>query len=255
MPNRSILTSTDREFLRKVPNYYEGTNARQSRYQRRRDIRERIVQALLDFEEIDTLLEDDQRRKIFENPESSGAEDIHEFRSAMEHLFQWVYLGYREAGYDFESLLTNSATRAEEKYQQTHGGNIVDVRVKFEVEATTRHSGLEELGEALEQGEPILARSIYKLPTVDVVPVDPDEVDVVRVIPESGNRRPEREKEILETILRAHLGIEAEVEIEGVADVPDSLEDREGEEGEPTAVVSRDEYDDIRVEVSDQPDE
>jgi len=238
MSNRpsGILTSTDREFLRAAPDYYEGENARQSRYQRRRDIRRRIVTSLLDFQEINTYLDDEQRRKIFAEPDKSGAEDDREFRAALGSLLQWVYLGCREEGVSFEGLLSSAVSRAEEDYQRMHGGEIVDVSVDFDVEVSAKYKGVEELARALEEGEPVFARNLYKVPMVREIPVDPEKVDVVRIQPESAQIRPEREKAIVDTILQEYLGIDAEIEVVGIVDTDDLPGYGEDDE-EPTGAV------------------
>ncbi|MFB6189866.1 MAG: hypothetical protein ABEI57_08275 [Halapricum sp.] len=250
MSDRSsgVLTPTDREFLQSEGDYYEGKNARQSRYERRRGIRKRIVNSLLDFQDIATHLDEEQRRKIFAQPEKSGAESTTEFRGSIESLLGWIYLGCREEEIDFEHLLVHAVTRAEENYRRLHGGEIVDVEVDFDVEVTNRYSSVEELGRALEAGERLLARSIYKLPMIDEVPVDPEKVDVVRIVPES-NRRPEREREMFRTILQAHLGIDAEVEIVGLADT--SKIDSETKEGS-TAAVSPEDYENRSTDETDR---
>jgi len=216
-----ILTETDREFLREVPDYYEGETARQSRYQRRRHIRDRIMRALLDFPEIDLYLEDEQRRKLFADPEASGAEDDTEFRAALTSLLQFVYLGWREEGASFESVLKPAVRRAEEDYQRMHGGEIVDVDVEFNVEVTQRYQGVEAFAHRLEEGERILAENIYRIPTLPdfKLEVDTEEIDTVRVVPSRGQRYPENEREIVATILRERLGVDADVEMVGYVDV------------------------------------
>lgn len=250
MSNRpsGILTPTDREFLQQTPDYYEGETARQSRYQRRRDIRRRIVTSLLDFQDINTYLDDEQRRKIFAEPGENGADDDLEFRAALGSLLQWIYLGCREEGQSFEGLLSSAVTRAEEDYQRMHGGEIVDVSVDFDVEVSAKYEGVEELGRALEEGEPVFARNIYKIPMVREVPVDPEKVDTVRIQPESAQRRQEREKAIVENILREYLDIEADVEVVGVAELPEV----EGvDDEEPSGAVDPDDY---RGGKADDPD-
>jgi hypothetical protein len=217
--SRGILTPTDREFLQSEEPYYDGKNARQSRYDRRRGIRHRIVTSILDFREIATRLDDEQRRQIFTSPEENGAESPEEFNFALQRMLRWIYLGCREAELDFDTFLRNAVTRAEEDYNRFQSNEIVDVNVDFNVEITDRYSGVDELARKLENGDLIPARVIYQIPTVLDVPVDPEEVDTVRVgltdIPNPG----ESQIKIMETILREHLGIDADVEIDGMADM------------------------------------
>jgi hypothetical protein len=228
--------------MRAVPDYYEGKNARQSRYDRRRRIRQRVVSTILDFQDIRDHLGVEQRQKIFTEPEKNEAEDAIDFEAALEALLGWVYLGCREGGQDFERLLDVAVTRAEEDYQQKYRRGLVDVEVNFDVQVSSPYSDVALLGQQLQEGEPVQARDIYKLPMVDEVPVDPEQVDVVRVVPESGQLRTEREKEMVETILQAHLGIHAEIEMVGVAELPRDAKEKLNSREEPTAAISPEDY-------------
>ncbi len=60
----AMLTSEDRRWLT-GEKAYEGEHAKQQRYQRRRDIRERVYNSLLDFPILFEHLEADERRKLF----------------------------------------------------------------------------------------------------------------------------------------------------------------------------------------------
>ncbi|MFC6835735.1 hypothetical protein [Halomarina ordinaria] len=67
----AMLTTEDRRWLtgEKV---YEGEHAKQQRYQRRRDIRERIRNALLDFTTLFEHLDADERAKLFGDRTTGG---------------------------------------------------------------------------------------------------------------------------------------------------------------------------------------
>jgi hypothetical protein len=213
-----ILTSTDREFLSSDETYYTGKNDRQQRYERKKGIRGRIISSILDFSEIRPLLEDDQRERIFTEPEKNGAESQEEFQLAIESLLQWLYLGCREAEIDFDQILRNAVVRGEEDYNRIHGNGIAEVEVNFDVEVTNRYSGVEELARALENGETIPARYIYKIPMVPDVPVDPEKVETVYVgIMDIGDSR-DSQVVMMETILKEHLDLDVDVEIQGRAE-------------------------------------
>lgn len=214
-----ILTSTDREFLSSDEPYYTGKNDRQQRYERRKGIRGRIVSSILDFSEIRLLLEDDQRERIFTEPEKNGAESQGEFRQAIESLLQWLYLGCREAELDFDQILRRAVVRGEEDYNRIHGNGIAEINVEFDVEVTNRYSGVEELARAIENGETIPARYIYKIPMIPDVPVDPEKVETVYVgiLDIEGNR--DSQIIMMETILNEHLDLDVNVEIPGRAEI------------------------------------
>lgn len=213
-----ILTSTDREFLSSDGTYYTGKNDRQQRYERKKGIRGRIISSILDFSEIRPLLEDDQRERIFTEPEKNGAESPEEFQLAIQSLLQWLYLGCRESEIDFDQILRRAVIRGEEDYNRIHDNGIAEVDVDFNVEVKSQYSGVEELARAIENGETIPARVIYKIPMIPDVPVDPEKVETVYVgitdLPDSR----ESQIIIMETILNEHLGLDVDVEIPGRAE-------------------------------------
>lgn len=63
----AMLTTEDRRWLTGEKRY-EGEHAKQQRYQRRRDIRERVYNSLLDFSILFEHLEADEREKLFGTP-------------------------------------------------------------------------------------------------------------------------------------------------------------------------------------------
>lgn len=63
----AMLTTEDRRWLRGEKRY-EGEHAKQQRYQRRRDIRERVYNSLLDFSVLFEHLEEAEREKLFGTP-------------------------------------------------------------------------------------------------------------------------------------------------------------------------------------------
>ncbi len=63
----AMLTTEDRRWLT-GEKHYEGEHAKQQRYQRRRDIRERVYNSLLDFAILFEHLEEDEREKLFGTP-------------------------------------------------------------------------------------------------------------------------------------------------------------------------------------------
>lgn len=63
----AMLTTEDRRWLTGEKTY-EGEHAKQQRYQRRRDIRERVYNSLLDFSILFEHLEEDERQKLFGAP-------------------------------------------------------------------------------------------------------------------------------------------------------------------------------------------
>lgn len=68
-----MLTTEDRRWLTGEKEY-EGEHAKQQRYQRRRDIRERIYNSILDFTILFHYLEDTEREKLFGQLSADGTQ-------------------------------------------------------------------------------------------------------------------------------------------------------------------------------------
>lgn len=68
-----MLTTEDRRWLTGEKSY-EGEHAKQQRYQRRRDIRKRVRNTILDFTILFEHLEDAEREKLFERLGEDGTE-------------------------------------------------------------------------------------------------------------------------------------------------------------------------------------
>ena len=63
----AMLTTEDRRWLT-GEKHYEGEHAKQQRYQRRRDIRKRVYNSILDFSILFEHLEENEREKLFGTP-------------------------------------------------------------------------------------------------------------------------------------------------------------------------------------------
>jgi hypothetical protein len=69
----AMLTTEDRRWLT-GEKQYEGEHAKQQRYQRRRDIRERIYNSILDFTILFQHFEDTEREKLFGQLSADGTQ-------------------------------------------------------------------------------------------------------------------------------------------------------------------------------------
>jgi hypothetical protein len=247
MANRTggILTKQDVEFLLS-DDYYEGKNSRQLRYQRRSDIRGRIVSSILDFETISNHLSQEEREKIFSEPENNGAESGTEFYTALKALIGWIYLGCRtdESEFNFENIIESAIIGAEEEYHRSYLNQPVDIAVDLDIDVVKKFTKISKLADMLEEGEPIEAETMYKLPTIDQVPINPENVDKVRVKSASPPNRQNQEKEIIESILTHHLGIEAEIEMVSTQAHVTGGQVEEVRDDEPTAVVPPEKFED-----------
>ena len=240
---RGILTKTDIGFL-KSEDYYDGENARQMRYQRRSDIRSRIVSSISDFNIIRGYLSSEERDKIFAEPENNGAESQMEFEEALDALIGFIYLGCRSESndLDFERIFEPAIIRAEEEYHRKYRDRPVDISVDIDIDVVGQYTKISELARMLEEGEPVHIENIYKLPRFEKVPINPDKVDIVKVKTPSHPKRQQHEKRMVESILLEHLGIDAEVEMKGTqAHITDEDSDFDLVP-DPTAVVPPEDF-------------
>lgn len=238
-PN-GILTKTDREYLHSNGDYYDEETARQTRYQRRRDIHRRITQSLLDFQDIHTSLDSELRWQIFNEPEKGGAESTEELDNTVRSLFYWLYRGYQESELEFDRSLEEAVRQAAEDESREKTGAIVDVEVDLDVDVTRRYKDLEDLSQRLMNGDPVLTSEIYQIPKIDKFPIDVEEVDVVRIETSSSHLHIDSETAVVETILREHLGIEADIEVIGPTYLSDVV--NQYTDGQTTAAVPTEEY-------------
>jgi hypothetical protein len=84
----AMLTTEDRRWLTGEKSY-EGQHAKQQRYQRRRDIRSRVRNTILDFTILFEHLEESEREKLFDRPDEDGETDD-EFTNGLRDALAFV---------------------------------------------------------------------------------------------------------------------------------------------------------------------
>lgn len=203
---RGILTPADRELLRGEVEYQH----KQQYSNRRRQIRERIANGLLDFSFIQYLLQDRDRKRIFKEPTGEAGVEKSEFHQSIRAMFYWVYFGLKEQNYDFKRLLSEAIEQAEIDFARKYQGKRVDVRVRLDIDRTHGYD-IKDLINSIEQGGPVQANRLYKLLELSGgVPIDTSELDSIRVWFDSSYI--EGEKAVLETLFSEYLGAEVEVQ-------------------------------------------
>ncbi|WP_147587215.1 hypothetical protein [Halorubrum lipolyticum] len=202
---RGILTPSDRDLLIGDTDY----KYKQQYSDRRRTIRRRIANGILDFSSIQYLLQDKDRKRIFTNPaEAAGVEEA-QFHESIRAMLYWVYFGLKEQNYDFDGLLTEAVEEAEKEFSRKYSGKSIDVSVQFDVDVT-RSDDLKEIISAIEKGGPVQANRLYDLLEMSSgVPINTSELETVRVWFQSSY--PKGEKAVLETMFSEYLGVEVEV--------------------------------------------
>lgn len=91
----AMLTTEDRRRLT-GERTYEGQHAKQQRYQRRNDVRDRVYNSILDFTIRFEDLEEDERRKVFGEVTDDGSQWIdtdEEFRDGVRGALAFLLRG------------------------------------------------------------------------------------------------------------------------------------------------------------------
>lgn len=157
----AMLTTEDRRWLTGEKTY-EGEHAKQQRYQRRRDIRERVYNSLLDFTILLHQLEETERKKLFGQISDDGTQwDIEDesfeagIRDALAFLLYNVGMTKR-MGTDNDAL--SGSTVAEQLvtdaiYRAGRRDDFLVEDVDLAVSAT--HLPLSNVLEDLEAGTPL----------------------------------------------------------------------------------------------------
>lgn len=151
MAENGFLTERDREFLRGEKEY-SGENARQMRYQTRRAIRERTRAAFRDFSLLYDVLDETERKNIFnvaDDPlDVDGGLSI-ETRVGITDTLAFLYLSLTgELGEEFtrrtqpgvpefESALERAISQAEHDRRPDHDGPGPFVSTELTVDVTT----------------------------------------------------------------------------------------------------------------------
>jgi hypothetical protein len=186
----SLLTPTQREFLKNPTEYYSGEYAKQQRYERRESVKERVWYGLLDGTLLYEETSADERRAMFDawrefsdpvevpaderryddrlEPDDvaeSRGEFVEKLRAdvAFRSWVAFLYLGLTESDeYDFESVLRAGVEDAE----RSRGRVATDV----EFNVTTRERrDLDELQELFERRATLTSDEIQRLRAEGVV--------------------------------------------------------------------------------------
>lgn len=136
---RGMLAPVDRDYLRGKREY----DHRQSAYKRREEIRERVYNALLDFELVMHHMDDKELERIFDPPEEVESD----FHAALADMLGMIYYEQSVTAPSFETLLKRGINRAERRYADSRAYQV-DVDLTIE-RRSPEHIDLEEAAEEL----------------------------------------------------------------------------------------------------------
>ena len=151
--DRGFLTETDRTYLLgDAEMSHEG-----SKRNAEARIRQRVTDAILDFDLLVHMLSKKDRRQVFEDAASDDA-----LTDGVTAMVSFAYLGLREQGVDFEEVLVPAVRSAEEAYaaDQLEANVTVDVHLEVETEVESTHEGIEA---RLREGDPVTPRELFSL--------------------------------------------------------------------------------------------
>ncbi|MFB6129217.1 MAG: hypothetical protein ABEJ28_00155 [Salinigranum sp.] len=162
---RGILTRADREYLlgEAVMTHEQSRRNAEAR------IRERVVNAVLDFTLLVHALKRKDRRQIFEKSVDDPA-----FVDGAMAMLAFAYAGLEESGVAFESVLEPAIRRAEEA-RAADVGSAVDVTVDFDVETRVR-TDLDDVEARIGDGRPVTPRELFALVVAADGSLDAEEV-------------------------------------------------------------------------------
>lgn len=200
-----ILTRGDREFLRGEKEYQSDEAA----INKRREIRRRILNGLLDFSMISRSVWPKDKEKIFEEAVQISEEDNGRFEDAIENMLGWVYSGLVDSDFNALKIFENGINIGESTRRAGDNTKIVQTEVNITVERRDIE-GLQYMMRKLENGDPIPARDVFRMVQNDVL-VDLSDVDTVSIIADSSEV--EAERRMIEIAFSDYFQSDVEIEM------------------------------------------
>ena len=180
-----LLTRGDREFLQGKKGYQSPEAA----FNKRRDIRRRILNGIFDFILIRRNLVGEDRRKIFHEA-ADDDEDKQEFELAVKSLLSWIYVGLKEGQFNAIRIFEAAIEAGEGDLGTAGSAKIVQTDVNINIK-TREIESVSRTIEKLENGVPVDAYQLYPLVMNDVS-IDLSEMEVVRVLASTGQNAGEQ---------------------------------------------------------------
>lgn len=202
--SRGVLTRSDREFLRGEKEY----QSKEAAINKRRDIRQRIANGILDFPLISRGLLDKDRQKLFSQM-AEGDDETKQYVDGIKALLSWIYVGLKEGKYDAKRIFESAVEIGEGEVGLAGTAKIVQTDVNLSVR-TREIEGVIQTIEKLERGDPVEAHQLYPLVRNDVS-VDFSEVTDVCIFADTS--REDGERAIIETIFSDYFDADVEIEL------------------------------------------
>lgn len=171
-----VLTKGDREYLLGEKSY----KSKEAESNKKRAIRRRIQNGILDFGLIEKHLENSEREKIFKQGKSLQGNDQEYFSGAIESFLAWLYCGLYESGFYSKAFFEEGIRTAEMELSSFETPHDVKPEVHISVgpHAITE---VEHAIEMLDKKEPITYNQIFRLIQLDTE-MEFDDVETIKVI-------------------------------------------------------------------------
>ena len=153
---RGMLSPADRQFLLGET---EMTHD-QSRRNAEARIRKRVTNAIEDFTLLVHTLKPKDREGVFDTIDDPA------FVDGLLSMLSFAYLGLKESGMDFESVLIPAVRRAEEVYAANTLGSAVDVSVEFDVR-TEYGTPVAATAERIRSNTPVTPEELFTVAMAD----------------------------------------------------------------------------------------
>ncbi|MCL9817572.1 hypothetical protein [Natronocalculus amylovorans] len=151
--DRGILSAADRAYLRGEKTFTHEQSKRNAEAR----IRNRVREATIDFMLLARFLKQKDREQIFQKHLDDPA-----FHNGVRAALSFYYLGCKEAGLEFEHVLSPAIRKAEEIYAVNRLGKTATVDLTFVVDVDHRQS-TDDVADRLKTGEPVSPPALFSL--------------------------------------------------------------------------------------------
>jgi len=207
--SRGVLTRSDREFLRGEKEY----QSKEAAINKRRDIRQRIANGILDFPLISRGLLDKDRQKVFSQM-AEREDETKQYVDGIKALLSWIYVGLKEGKYDEKRIFESAVEIGESEVGLAGTAKIVQTDVNLSIRIREIEGVIQTI-EKLERGDPVEAHQLYPLVRNDV---SVDLSDVTEVCIFANTSREDGERAIIETIFYDYFDADVDIELVFEAD-------------------------------------